>query len=330
VKRAAALVLLAACGSPPGALPDEVPAAPPGFPPVPAPQDNPITAAKMALGRRLFFDKSLSRTSEIACASCHRQENAFADPRPVSVGVDGQRGTRNAPALVNLAYGRSFFWDGGVDTLERQAIAPITSPLEMDLRLGAAVARVAADPSYGPMFERAFGGPPTPERLTGALATFVRTLVSGASRYDRYRRGDTTALGPAERRGMDLFFGERAECFHCHDGFNFTNERYANDGSYLPGSDVGRQRITQSPNDRGRFKVPTLRNVAVTAPYLHDGSLATLEEVVDQYVRGGRGDESTDPTIHPLPLDEGEQRDLVAFLRALTDESFLRDPRFAP
>jgi cytochrome c peroxidase len=305
---------------------------PPDFPALPVPPDNPITDAKVALGRRLFFDKRLSRTGEIACGSCHRQENAFADPRTVSVGVQGRTGTRNAPALINLAWGRSFFWDGGVDTLERQAMAPIVATDEMDLRLAVAVARLAEDAGYAAQFQEAFGEPPSPLALTRALATFVRTLVSGDSRYDRYRRGDPGALDPAETRGMALFFGERAECFHCHDGFNFTNERFANNGSGqdAPGADVGRQRITGSPNDRARFKVPTLRNVAVTAPYMHDGSLATLEEVVDQYARGGRGAVPADPTVHPLDLDAGERRDLVAFLRALTDEAFLRDPRFAP
>jgi cytochrome c peroxidase len=323
----AALSLLGCAGSGPS---PELPTAPPGFPPLPAPADNPLTVEKVALGRRLFFDKRLSRTGEIACASCHHQENAFADPRAVSAGVEGRTGTRNAPGLINLAYGRSFFWDGGVDTLERQAMAPIMAENEMDLRLPVAVARLAADAGYQAEFQRAFAEPPSPSALTRALASFVRSLVSGDSRYDRFRRGQGDALDAAERRGMDLFFGERGECFHCHDGFNFTNERYANDGSYLPGGDVGRQRITQSPNDLGRFKVPTLRNIAVTGPYLHDGSLATLEEVIDQYARGGRGHESTDPTVHPLALDAADRRDLAAFVRALTDETFLRDPRFAP
>jgi cytochrome c peroxidase len=195
-----------------------------------------------------------------------------------------------------------------------------------------AVARVGDDPRYREQFQRAFAEPPSTANLTRALATFVRTLISGNSRYDRHRRGEGEALDAAEKRGMALFFGERGECFHCHDGFNFTNERFANDGSgtAAAGSDIGRQRITGSPNDHARFKVPTLRNIAVTAPYMHDGSVATLEEVVDQYVRGGRGEVPADPTVHPLDLDPGERNDLVAFLRALTDEEFLRDPRFAP
>jgi cytochrome c peroxidase len=327
--RGLALVVLAGCAA---AEPEQLASPPADFPALPVPADNPITAEKVALGRRLFFDKRLSRTGEIACASCHRQENAFADPRAVSVGVEGRTGTRNAPALINLAYGRSFFWDGGVDTLERQAMAPIIAANEMDLRLAVAVTRVGEDARYREQFQRAFAEAPSPGNLTRALATFVRTLLSGNSRYDRHRRGEANALTPAEQRGMELFFGERGECFHCHDGFNFTNERFANDGSgtAVAGADIGRQRITGSPNDHARFKVPTLRNIAVTAPYMHDGSVATLEEVVDQYVRGGRGEVPPDPTVHPLDLDAGERSDLVAFLRALTDEGFLRDPRFAP
>jgi cytochrome c peroxidase len=303
---------------------------PPGFPPLPAPADNPLTAEKIALGKRLFFEKRLSRTGEIACASCHLQEHAFADPRRLSLGVEGRQGKRNAPALVNLAWSTSFFWDGGVDTLERQALAPIMDRDEMDLPLEEATGRLVGDGAYQALFARAYGGGPTPAGVTGALASFVRSLVSGDSRHDRHLRGDAGALDPAERRGRDIFFGEKGECFHCHDGFNLTNDRFANNGLYADGGDVGRQRVTRRPNDLGRFKIPTLRNVAVTAPYMHDGSLATLEEVVDHYARGGRGHESTDPNVHPLPLTEEDRRDLVAFLRALTDDEFLRDRRHAP
>jgi cytochrome c peroxidase len=327
------VLLVSSCGEapPPSGAAAEVPIAPPGFPPLVTPDDNPFTVAKIALGRRLFHDKRLSRTEEVACASCHLQDHAFSDPRATSVGVEGRGGTRNAPALVNLAYGRSFFWDGSAPSLERQVMAPIVAVNEMDLPIDQAVARLAADPGYRQDFADGFGGAPSEAFLSRALAAFVRTLVSGDSPYDRWKHGDEPALAADQKRGMALFFGERAACFHCHDGFNFTNERFANNGSFLPGGDVGRQRLTASPNDLGRFKVPTLRNVAVSAPYMHDGSLPTLEAVVEQYVAGGRaGDPNTDPAVHPLELSEGDRRDLVAFLGALTDQAFLEDPRHRP
>lgn len=309
-----------------------VPMAPPHFPALPVPADNPLTAAKVALGRKLFYDKRLSRTAEIACGSCHHQENAFSDPRPISVGVDGRTGTRNAPALVNLAYGHSFFWDGGSPSLERQAMAPIMAENEMDLPLAQAVVRLQTDAAYVRMFQDAFADTPSEAHLVRALASFVRALVSGDSPYDRFLQGDAAALDAAQTRGRALFFGEGAGCFHCHDGFNLTNEHFADDGSSVAGGDIGRQRVTQSPNDAGRFKVPTLRNVEVSAPYMHDGSLPTLEAVVEQYARGGRADghdSNVDPNIHPLALSVGDEADLVAFLRALTDRAFLEDPRLA-
>ncbi len=319
------------------------PAAPPGLAPLPAdfplmptPADNPLTESTVALGRALFFDPILSRTREISCSSCHLQERGFADPRQVSEGVEGRRGTRNAPALVNLAWVTSFFWDGGVDTLERQALAPIKDPSEMDLPIDEAVARVAAQPKYVDAFAAAFAEPVTASGLTRALASYVRSLVSGDSRWDRHRRGDVAALTESEKRGEQAFFGEKAGCFHCHDGIFLSNNRFSNNGRGQ-GSDVGRARVTMRASDRGRFRVPSLRNVAVTAPYMHDGSLGTLEEVVEHYARGGHPagvpippDDNTDPLIRPLPLTPQDQADLVAFLRALTDDNFLRDPRHRP
>jgi cytochrome c peroxidase len=310
---------------------------PSDFPPLPQPADNPLTAAKIDLGRRLFFDPILSRTNRIACASCHLQAQGFADRTAVSTGVEGRTGMRNAPGLANLAYATSLFWDGGVDSLERQAIAPIKDMNEMDQPLDLALAKVAADSSYRAAFARAFADEPAPTAigLTRAIASYVRTLVSGNSRWDRHRRGDGDALSPSEQRGRAIFFGERGECFHCHDGLFLTNNRFANNGSYRPGGDVGRQRVTQRAIDLGRFRVPSLRNVAATAPYMHDGSLATLRDVVEHYARGGRGhgaeaDASVDPVLRPLVLDDGEKADLIAFLGALTDDAFLRDPRLVP
>lgn len=193
-----------------------------------------------------------------------------------------------------------------------------------------AVRRLSSDASYVEMFAEAFGTGPSPGALTKSIAAFMRTLVSGDSRHDRFVRGETGALSASEQRGMQLFFSERAECFHCHVGFNLTNNGFHNNGTRPDDPDLGREAVTERPADRGKFKVPSLRNVAVTAPYMHDGSLLTLEEVIEHYDRGGQGHPNTDPTIHPLRLTAEEKADLAAFLRALTDEAFLTDPRLTP
>lgn len=307
--------------------------APAGFPAGPlaatGPPDNLLTEERAQLGKRLFFDPRLSRSGDISCASCHDQKHAFADPRAVSVGVDGRTGRRNASALVNLAWGLTFFWDGRARSLEDQAGQPIENPLEMDLPLTSAVERVRSAPSYVQQFRVAYGTDPSEETLRKALASFVRTLVSGASPYDRFLAGDTDALDPAARHGEVLFFNE-AGCFHCHPAGALTNEGFFNNGSYVDGGDIGRKDVTGRSGDLGKFKVPGLRNVAVTAPYMHDGSMATLEEVIEHYDRGGRGHDSTDPQIEPLGLSPEDKQDLAAFLRALTDDAFLVDARFRP
>jgi cytochrome c peroxidase len=323
VVAAALAAALSACDD--GAV-IEVPA---GFPAPPIPADNALTAARADLGRRLFYDKQLSRTQEIACASCHLPAHAFADPRRFSVGVEGRLGGRNAPSIVNLVYNTSFFWDGGAHTLEQQVIGPIINPLEMDMQLGAVVARLARDPSYLRDFQQAYGTDPAPGSLTKAIASFMRTIVSGDSPFDRYQRGDRSALDESQRRGMEIALGERGECFHCHVGFNFTNNDFRNNSLYARYEDVGRAKVTESADDVGKFKVPSLRNVALTAPYMHDGSLATLEDVVEHYSKGGSMNENADPNIRPLDLTAREKADLVAFLRALTDESLATNPRYA-
>jgi len=328
VVTAAVVTVLGGCSPDPSAPAADVVAIPAGFPPLPVPADNQLTVERVALGKRLFFDKHLSRTGEVSCGSCHLQQNSFADPRRYSIGVEGKVGNRNAPALVNMAWNSSFFWDGGVPTLEQQAIAPIINPVEMDMTLDGVVTRLMSDPSYMDMFRRAYGSDPKPEWVTKAIASFVRTMISGGSRYDRFRAGDSLALSSSERRGHDIFFGERAECFHCHVGFNLTNNSFQNNGLYSQYADSGRARITERPSDLARFKVPTLRNIAVSAPYMHDGSLATLEEVVAHYSRGGSGHPNQDPTVRPLNLTPEEQEDLVAFLHSLTDDTFLTNPSF--
>ncbi|MEP6652866.1 MAG: cytochrome c peroxidase [Myxococcales bacterium] len=307
--------------------------APPGFPAGPlgglGPADNVLTEARAQLGKRLFFETRLSRDNTVSCGTCHQQRYAFAEPTAVSTGVDQRQGARNAPALVNLAWGESFFWDGRARTLEDQAGGPIENPLEMDLKLPVAVDRLRGDDSYVKQFQEAYGDGPSEETLRKALASFVRTLVSGDSPYDRFLRdGETSAFDEKARAGEALFFSERTACFHCHPPGALTNEGFFNDGSFVVGLDVGRQAITGRSGDLGKFKVPGLRNIAVTAPYMHDGSLATLDQVLDRYDRGGLGHPSTDPQIQPLSLTPDDREALLAFLNALTDQTFLSDSRF--
>lgn len=295
-----------------------------------APPDNALTVDRATLGKRLFYEPQLSRTSDVSCASCHQQAYAFSDPAAVSTGVDGRTGTRNAPSLVNAAWGKSFFWDGRADSLEKQAGQPIENPLEMDLALSEASLRLVRDPSYVEAFQNAYGEPPNETTLRKALASFVRSLVSGNSPYDRHLRGDDSDFGPQRKRGEALFLSEKAECFHCHPSGSLSNEGYFNNGSYTAGGDTGRQAVTGRVGDVGKFKVPGLRNIAVTAPYMHDGSLPTLEAVIEHYDAGGRGDPTTDPLIKPRSLSDDEKADLLEFLRSLTDDALLRDARFAP
>ena len=295
-----------------------------------APADNALTLGRALLGKRLFYDPQLSRSNEVSCGSCHQQQAAFADPNAVSTGVEGRMGTRNAPSIVNAAWGKSFFWDGRAKTLEEQAGKPIENPLEMDLLLADAVARVTADASYVEAFRKAYGEAPSESSLQKALASFVRSVVSGGSAYDRHLRGDDSDFGPERQRGEALFLSEKAECFHCHPSGSLSNEGYFNNGTYTDGGDTGRQQVTGRVGDLGKFKVPGLRNIALTAPYMHDGSVPTLEAVIEQYDAGGRGDPATDPLIKPMSLSPEEKADLLAFLQSFTDDALLSDPRFAP
>jgi cytochrome c peroxidase len=263
---------------------------------LPVPEDNPLTPEKIAIGRELFFDKRLSRDGSVSCASCHDPERAFSDSRAVAVGVLGREGRRNAPALINRGYGRLFFWDGRVATLEEQVLKPIQDANEMDMTLSEATARV--------------GRPP--DDISRALASFVRSILSADSPYDRFIDGDRTALMAEEQTGLRIFRG-RGNCTACHVGPNFSDERLHNTGvAWREG------KLTDIGAGQGNFKTPTLREVAHTAPYMHDGSLATLEQVVDFYSDGGRVNPNLDPEIRRLNLSPEERRALAAFLRSLT------------
>lgn len=291
----------------------------PGFGPVPSPSHNPTSARKVELGEALFFDPVLSRDGTISCGTCHRPERAFAESVPVSVGIEGRVGIRNSPTLVNVAYRRSLFWDGGSLTLENQVVSPLENEVEMDADLATVLGRLNADPEYRFMFEDAFGDSATVTTMTQAIAAFQRTIVGSGAPYDRYAGGQVGAISESAKRGLALFEG-KAGCAGCHSGPAFTDDSFRNNGIRFQNADSGRARITLSPDDFAKFRVPTLRNVEITPPYMHDGRFFTLEEVVTHYDSGGTGARGQDPAIRPLNLSAQERADLVAFLRSLSDD----------
>jgi cytochrome c peroxidase len=288
----------------------------------PIPVDNPLTPAKVELGRRLFFDPILSADQSVSCATCHDPTHGFSSPTPYSVGVFGRRTTRNAPTLLNRAYGTAFFWDGRDTSLEAQALRPIASPLEMGGTLADAVRRLRAHREYPGLFEHAFAGGVSALNLARALASFERVLLAGDSRVDRFRAGHIEALDDSQRHGLWLY-ESRGQCWRCHSGANFTDETFHNTGVGWGRQPVdwGRYEVTRREEDRGRFKTPTLRGLSATGPYMHDGSIGTLREVVEFYNRGGTKNPHLDPAIAPLGLSADEVRDLSAFLEALSDTS---------
>jgi cytochrome c peroxidase len=281
------------------------------------PEENPLTAEKSALGRRLFADPILSLDRTHSCASCHRPGHAFADSARISPGVRGRRTARNAPTLVNRAYGKAFFWDGRAASLERAVLQPIENPDELALGLPALIPRLRFDARYRVLFQRAFPAEQiTPTTVSYALASYLRTVRVGDTPVDRYVSGDTTALSQSARRGRTLFLG-KGGCADCHSGPTFTDERFHNTGVAVGRRDTGRYTVTRDVADLGRFKTPTLRRIASTAPYMHDGSIPTLDQVVEFYDGGGRTSPNLDPDIRPLHLSAVEKADLLAFLRAL-------------
>ncbi len=339
---------------------------PPDFPLPVVPDDNPMGVTKVELGRRLFYDVRLSGNETQSCASCHEQRRAFAEGRATSVGSTGENHPRNAMSLTNVAYNTTQTWANSLLLhLEDQALIPMFGDDPVELGMGGReaelLARLAADPVYPGLFETAFGDPaPSIDHIAKAIAAFQRTLISADSPYDRffYQR-DLTALSPEALRGFELFFSERLECFHCHGGFNFNSSSvhdgqgfievaFHNNGLYnldgegaYPEGNRGLFEQTFRKEDMGRFKAPTLRNIGYTAPYMHDGSIATLEEVIDHYAAGGRniedgplaGDGRANPQksafVRGFTLTPEEKADLLAFLDALNDSSFVSDPRFS-
>ena len=338
----------------PSAQPDYNWSLPEGFPAPLVPSDNPMTQAKVSLGERLFFDNGLSFNNSMSCASCHQPEFAFAEPRQFALGASGEALRRNTQGLMNVAYHSELTWaHSALNSIEQQLLIPMFAedPIELGITgYEDLVLKRFQQAPYKTMFTEAFGDSEISFlRIVQALASYVRSLISFNSAFDRYAYfADDNALAADALRGMELFFSERLECFHCHGGLNFTqasqhqNQRlvlraFHNTGLYntdgqgtYPDQDQGLIEVTLLPDDMGHFRAPSLRNVAITAPYMHDGSIATLSQVIDFYAAGGRGEGATNPLKSPFVkgfnLSDSEKSDLLAFLHSLTDKQFLAAP----
>jgi len=300
------------------------PKVPLGLPAFQWPKDNKYSVEKVELGRYLYFDRRLSADGTVSCASCHAPEHGFTDGAPVSTGIKAQKGGRSAPTVINRAYSLAQFWDGRAGSLEEQAKGPMANPIEMGNTHEAIVEKLKGIAGYRVLFAKAFGSDEiTIDATAKAIASFERTVLSGNAPYDRYKRGDKKAMTPQQVHGMSVFI-DKAKCDQCHEGANFTLNAYANlgVGTDKPGPDVGRYAVTKDPRDWGAFKTPTLREIEHTAPYMHDGSLQTLEEVVDFYDKGGIKNKNLDEKIKPLHLADQDKKDLVAFLKALSGEGW--------
>jgi cytochrome c peroxidase len=288
------------------------------------PSDNPTTDAKVALGKRLYFDKRISGDGTVSCATCHDPAKGWTDRSNFSTGIKGQKGGRSAPTVLNSAYMELQFWDGRAKTLEEQAKGPISNPVEMGSTHEGTVKRIAAVKGYSPYFKAAFGDSMVDiDRVAKAIASFERTVLTGNSPYDRWEAGDKAAMSAAAVRGHALFNDStKGNCAICHDGFNFSDSDFHNLGVGMKAAkpDLGRFIVTGVEKDKGAFKTPTLRNLADTAPYMHDGSEKTLEDVVAFYVQGAEENPHLDGRIHPLNLTASERSDIVAFLNALNGD----------
>lgn len=333
--------------NPPSATPLAI-EIPPFFPPMDIPPDNPTTVEGVELGRLLFWEKGLSADSTMSCGSCHLPSFSFADPNAVSTGITGAQGTRNAMALVNMGWAQRFFWDGRAATLEEQILEPVSHPDEMNLPWSEAVTRLKEDADYANRFYVAFADETiTPEKTAKAIAQFLRTMVSAESKFDRWRKGQVE-LTDLEFQGYEMFNREGGDpevvtggqfggdCFHCHGeaGLQFTDYLFHNNGlDSTFAADPGVADITGMPLDSGRFRTPTLRNVALSPPYMHDGRFNTLEEVVDHYNSGGFPSSTIDPFMKyssgGLMLQPQQKEALIAFLHTLTDTAFASNPAFA-
>ncbi len=310
---------------------------PVGFPSHIVASNNPLTLEGVELGRKLFHDPILSKNNQQSCASCHDQKIAFTDDARFSIGVEGKPGTRNSMALMNLAWRRNFFWDGRANSLEEQAFDPITDPLEMNTTWPEVEQKLNDHPEYPELFRLAFGVDEIDSNVVvKAIAQFERTLISGNSKFDKHLQGQNV-FNDLEREGFELFVSEEGDCFHCHNGVFMSDNTFRNNGLQFPIEDEGLGAVTGRDRDKGKFIVPTLRNVEFTAPYMHDGRFETLREVVDFYSDNvNQNSPNVDPVMlkvnrpgGSLGLTDRQKDALVAFMKTLSDEEFLNDPRFS-
>ncbi|MBM3185224.1 MAG: cytochrome-c peroxidase [Bacteroidetes bacterium] len=293
---------------------------------VPAPQDNPTTEEKAELGRKLFFDKRLSRDGTISCATCHNPRKAFTDQLTTSRGINGQTTERNSPSILNSGFLKTAMFDAHLQSLELQVIVPIQEKTEMGHNMKELIPQLRAIPEYQAAAKKSFNRDFDAYVLTRSISAFERTLVSMNSRYDQFQRGDKQALSKTEQAGLKLFT-EKLYCAKCHPAPYFTTFEAENNGlyqDYEPIADKGRFRIHLDSNDIGKFKVPSLRNIELTFPYMHDGSMKTLEDVIAHYSKGGQKHPKKNKVIEPFQLSVTEQKQLIAFLKSLTDSSYLK------
>ena len=284
------------------------------------PKDNEPSPEKVALGKQLYFDGRLSADNKVSCATCHDPAKGFSNGDQFATGVEGKKGGRNSPTVINSAYQSFQFWDGRAKTLEEQALGPVQNPIEMNMPLEAVVAKLNGIEGYKKQFQQVFGTDVTGEGIAKAIAAYERTVISCDAPYDKFKEGDKSALSEAAQRGMKVFFGA-GHCSACHSGHNFTDNAFHNIG--VSGEDQGRHVISKMEGDKGSFKTPTLREIARTAPYMHDGSLKTLEEVIEHYAKGGNAHEQLDEEIYELKLTPEQKADLVTFLKeGLSSETY--------
>ena len=301
---------------------------PEGFPAPVIPEDNQLTEDRIELGRMLFYDPVLSVDSTVSCASCHKQDLGFADDVKISPGVQGRLAQRNAPTLTNVVYNPTVLFDGHLETLELQILVPIQEHAEFAHNIVDIAAILSKDSIYSNLSWQAYNRKIDPFVITRSISSFERTLISGNSIYDQAVFQKKDVMSKSEKRGMDLFFN-KLHCAECHSGFNFTNYTTQNNGLYEVYADTGRMRVTKIESDRAMFKVPTLRNIELTAPYMHDGSITTLQEVIEHYESGGKDHKNKSDKIKPFKLTKKEKKDLINFLKCLTDESFIQNEQFS-
>jgi cytochrome c peroxidase len=307
-------------------------AVPLGLPPAPTPADNPTTPEKVELGRMLYFDKRVSKDGSVSCATCHDPKKAWAEHEPSSTGIGGQKGDRNSPTVINSAYATSQFWDGRAKTLEEQATGPVENPIEMGHTMVAVVEALGKIPEYQERFRKVFGTGVTKEGFAKAIAAFERTVLSGDSPYDRFAAGDEKALSDAQKHGWQLF---RENCSTCHTQPLFSSYKFFNAGVGMdrPKPDEGRKKVTGKDSDLGKFRVPALRNVADTAPYFHDGSVAKLEDAVALMAGGGKDNPNLSEmlkSVRDTKFSEKDRQDMVEFLKALSGKYPIVDPPALP